>query len=184
MANEEYTFIFRKTKHFWRFVNKQFDLENMNDIYGDDVEEQGDYTFILCENVPQNIEDAIDPVTGCLIDDAQGLSIIDLQEVYSNIEADVQMPYFRLRCTPIQEWDGGFTITLDGGATDIQIQLGDSQVQYLEGIFLVKRETKNGDSNFVMAHSRIAQPINVRDFINVPFDGLVMGVGYCAYQSG
>ena len=182
MANEEYTFVFRKAKHFWRCVNKQFDLENMNDVFGDDnTDEGGDYTFILCENVPSNMEDCIDNTTGCLIRDTQGLSIIDLQEVYSNISADLQVPNFKLKCNPIQDWDGGFTINLDGGATDIQIQLGDSQMTYLEGIFLVKRETKNGDLDFVMAYSRIASPINVRDFINVPFDGLVMGVGYCAY---
>ena len=182
MANEETTFVFRKSRWFWKFVNKQFDLDNINDIFGDDVEQGGDYTFILCEQIPNDINTCIDETTGCLIEDAQGLSIIDLQEVYSNIEADLPMPNFRLKVTPIQDWDGGFTITLDGGATDIQIQLGDSQIQYLQGIFLVKRETKNGDLNFVMAHSRIASPINVRDFINVPFDGLVMGVGYCAYN--
>lgn len=182
MANSETTFVFRKSRYFWKFINKQFDLANLNDIFGDDVEDGGDYTFILCEQVPSDINTCIDENTGCLISDADGLSIIDLQEVYSNIDADVMLPNFRLKIDWIQDGDGGFTISLDSGATDIQIQLGDSQIQYLEAIFLVKRETKNGDLNFVMAHSRIASPINVRDFINVPFDGLVFGVGYCATQ--
>lgn len=182
MANSETTFVFRKSKYFWKFLNKKFDLEELNDIFRD-VENEGDYTFILCEQVPNDINSCIDEETGCLIEDAEGLSIIDLQEVYSNIEADVQLPYFRLKRDWIQDGDGGFTISLDSGATDIQIQLGDSQIQYLEGIFLVKRETKDGDLNFVMAHSRIAAPINVRDFINIPFDSLIFGVGYCAYQS-
>ena len=182
MANSETTFVFRKSKYFWKFLNKKFDLDDLNDIFRD-IENEGDYTFILCEQVPNDINSCIDEETGCLIEDAEGLSIIDLQEVYSNIEADVQLPYFRLKRNWIQDGDGGFTISLDSGATDIQIQLGDSQIQYLEGIFLVKRETKDGDLNSVMAHSRIAAPIYVRDFINIPFDSLVFGVGYCAYQS-
>lgn len=181
MANSEYTFVFRKSKYFWKFVNKQFELANMNDIFTESQNE-GDYTFILCESVPSNIDDCIDEETGCLVEDTEGLSILDLQDIYSNLSANVQRPYFNLRCNWIQDGDGGFTISLDGGATDIQIQLGDSQIIYLEGIFLVKRETKNGNENFVMAHSRIGSPINVRDFINVPFDGFVFGVGYCATQ--
>ena len=47
-------------------------------------------------------------------------------------------------------------------------------------MFLVKRETKDGNENFVMAYATIAQPINIKDFINVPFDGLLAGVGYCS----
>lgn len=182
MANSETTFVFRKSRYFWKFINKKFDLEKLNDIFDDGSENEGDYTFILCEQVPNDINSCIDETTGCLIEDAEGLSIIDLQDVYTNLEGDVQLPYFRLKRDWIQDGDGGFTISLDSGATDIQIQLGDSQIQYLQGIFLVKRETKDGDLNFVMAHSRIAAPINVRDFINVPFDSLLFGVGYCATQ--
>lgn len=182
MANEDYTFVFRKSKYFWKFVNRQFLLANPNDIF-EKLGEEGDYTFILCSKVPSDLNTCIDPDTGCLITDAEGLDIIDLQEVYSNISADVPMPYFRLKYTPIQDGEAGFTLTLDSGATDIQIQLGDSQIQYLEGIFLVKREaSETHHSNFVMAHSRIGSPINVRNFINIPFDGLIFGVGYCAYQ--
>lgn len=182
MANEDYTFVFRKSKYFWKFVNRQFLLANPNDIF-EKLGEEGDYTFILCSKVPSDLNTCIDPDNGCLITDAEGLDIIDLQEVYSNISADVPMPYFRLKYTPIQDGEAGFTLTLDSGATDIQIQLGDSQIQYLEGIFLVKREaSETHHSNFVMAHSRIGSPINVRNFINIPFDGLIFGVGYCAYQ--
>lgn len=182
MANEDYTFVFRKSKYFWKFINRQFILSNLNDIF-EKVGEEGDYTFILCSKVPQDLNSCIDEDNGCLITDAEGLDIIDLQEVYSNISASVSQPYFRLKYNPIHDEEGGFTITLDSGATDIQIQLGDSQVQYLEGIFLVKREaSETHDENFVMAHSRIGSPINVRDFINIPFDGVVFGVGYCAYQ--
>ena len=179
MANET-TFVFKKTKYFWKFINKQFDLSNMNDIFSSLNE--GDYTFVLAEQVPTDIYTCIDNTTGCLINDADGLDILDLSDVYSNIE-NVEMPYFKLYCDWIQDGDGGFTLSMDSGSTDVQIQLGDSQTIYLQGIFLCKREgSKTHHENFVMAYATIGQPINVRNFINVPFQGLVGGVGYCATQ--
>lgn len=186
MANDETTFIFKKSKYFWKFINRQFRLDDptttkdeMNDIFS--ALEEGDYTFVLAEQVPNDIYTCIDARTGCLVDDADGLAILDLQDVYTNLSAEVEMPYFKLHTDWIYDGDGGFTISLDSGATDIQIQLGDSQITYLQGIFLVKREaSETHDLNFVMAYATIPNPINVRNFINVPFQGLVGGVGYCA----
>ena len=181
MANNETTFIFRKNKYFWRFINRQFLLDDMNDIFDKSMNE-GDYTFVLAEQVPNDIYSCIDTKTGCLIEDAEGLDLFDLQEVYSNRDG-AEMPYFKLYCDPIQDWDGGFTISMDSGSTDVQIQIGDSQITYLQGIFLCKREaTQTHDENFVLAYATIPSPINVRNFINIPFQGLVMGVGYCATQ--
>ena len=179
MANET-TFVFKKSKYFWKFINKQFDLTNMNDIFSSVNE--GDYTFVLAEQVPVDIYSCIDSTTGCLIDDADGLDTIDLTDIYSNLETG-EMPYFKLYCDWIQDGDGGFTISMDSGSTDVQIQLGDSQVLYLQGIFLCKREaSKTHDTDFVIAYATIPQPINVRNFITIPFQGLVGGVGYCATQ--
>lgn len=177
MADE--TFTFKKTKYFWKFMNKQFDLSNMNDIFLPAANE-GDYTFLLAEQVPNDIYTCIDEDSGCLIEDANGLALLDLQDIYSNLEDNVEMPYFQLKCNWINEGEGGFTIELDSGATSIQIQVGDSQNNYLQGIFLVKRETSRGDENFIMAYATIQAPINIRDFINVPYNGLIAGVGYCA----
>ena len=152
----------------------------MNDIFSS--LNQGDYTFVLAEQVPNDIYSCIDSTTGCLIDDADGLDILDLSDIYSNIDG-AEMPYFNLYCDPIRDFDGGFTINIDSGSTDVQIQLGDSQVIYLQGMFLCKREaSKTHDENFVMAYATIPNPINVRNFINVPFQSLVAGVGYCATQ--
>lgn len=181
MANNETTFTFHKTKYFWKFLNKQFDLSNMNDIFSSLNE--GDYTFVLAEQVPSDIYSCIDSTTGCLIDDADGLDILDLADVYSNLSSEQELPFFNLYCDWIQEGDGGFTLSLNSGATDVQIQLGDSQIIYLQGIFLCKREaSKTHDENFVMAYATIPNPINVRNFINIPFQGLIGGVGYCATQ--
>lgn len=179
MADEN-TFVFKKSKYFWKFINKQFDLSNMNDIYSNINE--GDYTFVLAEQVPTDIYSCIDSETGCLIEDADGLDILDLTDIYSNL-GNLEMPYFRLYCDWIEDGDGGFTISMDSGSTDVQIQLGDSQILYLQGLFLCKREaTKTADENFVMAYATIPNPINIRNFLNVPFQGLVGGVGYCATQ--
>lgn len=179
MANGETTFIFRKSKYFWKFLNKQFDLSNMNDIFSQ--VNQGDYTILLAEQVPSDIYSCIDSETGCIIDDADGLDIIDLSDVYTNINAVEDLPYFQLYCDWIQDGDGGFTISMNSGSTDVQIQLGDSQIIYLQGMFLVKREaSKTHDENFVLAFATIPTPINVRNFINVPFQAMITGVGYCA----
>lgn len=176
MADE--TFTFYKTKYFWKFVNKQFDLSNMNDIFLPSVRE-GDYTFLLAEQVPADIYSCIDAESGCIDEDAVGLSLLDLQDVYTNKE-DAEMPYFSLQCTPINDWDGGFVITIDSGeVSSIQIQVGDSQDIYLQGIFLVKRATVKGDENFVMAYATIPSPVKIRNFINLPYNGVFAGVGYC-----
>ena len=179
MANNETTFVFRKSKYFWKFLNKQFDLSNMNDIFSN--VNQGDYTIVLAEQVPNDIYTCIDSTTGCIIEDADGLDLIDLTDVYSNIDGVEDLPYFKLYCDWIQDGDGGFTISMDSGSTDIQIQLGDSQTIYLQGMFLCKREaSQTHDENFVLAYSVIPIPINIRNFINVPFQALIGGVGYCA----
>lgn len=181
MANNETTFVFRKSKYFWKFLNKQFDLSNMNDIFSN--VNQGDYTIVLAEQVPNDIYTCIDSTTGCIIEDADGLDLIDLTDVYSNIDGVEDLPYFKLYCDWIQDGDGGFTISMDSGSTDIQIQLGDSQTIYLQGMFLCKREaSQTHDENFVLAYSVIPIPINIRNFINVPFQALIGGVGYCATQ--
>ena len=177
---DETTFVFKKSKYFWKFLNKQFDLSDMNDIYSQ--LNQGDYTFVLAEQVPVDIYSCIDSTTGCLIDDADGLDTIDLTDIYSNFNNE-ELPYFKLYCDWIQDGDGGFTLSMDSGSTDVQIQLGDSQILYLQGIFLCKREaSKTHDMNFVIAYATIPTPINIRNFINIPFQGLVGGVGYCATQ--
>ena len=91
------------------------------------------------------------------------------------------MPYFNLQYNWIEEGAGGFTISLDSGFTSIQIQIGDSQDNYLQGMFLVKRETSdNNNENFVKAYATIPTSINIRNFINVPFDGFLTGVNYCS----
>lgn len=177
MAEE--TFVFKKTKYFWKFVNKQFDLYDMNDIFFKEVEE-GDYTILLAEQVPANIYSCINEENGCLIEDANGLELLDLQDVYSTLPDGVEVPYFKLYCDLINDGDDGFTISLDKGASDIQVQVGDSQDIYLQGMFLVKRETKLGDINFVLAYATIPNPIRIREFINIPYDGMVVGVGYCS----
>lgn len=178
MADNEATFIFNTTKYFWKFLNKQFDLSNLNDIFTPTANE-GDYTILLAEQVPNDIYDAINEDTGCLDDSADGLVLVDLQDVYTNLDG-VEMPYFNLSCDWIDEGDGGFTISLDSGSTSIQIQIGDSQDTYLQAMFLVKRETVNENENFVMAFASIPEPINIRNFINIPFDGLLAGVNYCS----
>lgn len=189
MANNETTFTFRKSKYFWKFLNRQFRLndpltekDEMNDIFSSVNE--GDYTIVLAEQVPNDIYTCIDSSTGCLIEDADGLDIVDLSDIYSNISSVEDLPYFKLYTDWIQDGEGGFTISMNSGSTDVQIQLGDSQIIYLQGMFLVKREaSETHDENFVLAYATIPQPINVRNFINIPFQALIGGVGYCSTQS-
>lgn len=173
----ETTFKFYKNPYIWKFLNRQLILDNPNDIFMEAMGE-GDYTFVLCESVPTNPVDCIDSNTGCLIETLDGLSILDLSDVYTDL--DIDMPYFKLKRTYLDN-GGGFTLELDSGDdSSVQIQVGDAQNIYLQGIFLCKREaSETGDKNFVVAYATIHSPINVRNFINVPYNGMVLGVGYC-----
>lgn len=177
----EKKFTFYKSKYIWRFLNRQFILTNLNDIYGEATDDtEGDYTFILAESVPTDIYDCIDEETGCLDDTVNGLNLIDLTDVYTDI--GIEMPYFKMKYNEIDGGEGGFTIELDSGDdSNVQIQIGDAQDIYLQGIFLVKRTaTESGNDNFVLAYATLPKPIIVRNFINIPYNGMVFGVGYCS----
>ncbi len=173
----ETTFKFIKSKYIWKFINKKFDLCNMNDIYLKTTGE-GDYTFLLAEKVPTDIYECINEDTGCLIENTDGLALLDLTDVYFNLDG-VEMPYFQMKTTFLAD-GAGFTVELDSGDnSNIQIQVGDSQDIYVQGMFLVKRETTDGEENFVMSYATIHKPINIKKFINVVYNGLVFGVGQC-----
>ena len=73
---------------------------DLNDIFTKTGDE-GDYTILLAESVHDDIYDCISEEDGCLDENANGLSLLDLQDIYTNLENNTQMPYFNLQCNLI-----------------------------------------------------------------------------------
>lgn len=165
---DETTFTFHKSKYFWKFVNKQFDLSDLTKAYGTD---EGNFELVLCSNIPSSPYDCIDELTGCLDEGNDDLVMIPIQD-----ESSDEMPYFNLKCTWINEGDGGFVLSLDNGSSDIQVKIGD-RTEYLRAIYLVHRSNR-----FVMAYATIPSPIPIKNFVSLPFDAKLFGVGYCSSQ--
>lgn len=163
---DETTFTFVKSKYILPMMNIGYSLTNINEDYDD----EGNFELVLCSNMPSNPYLAIDE-NGCLNEYADGLVAFKIEDIYTNEADGLEKPYFNLLVTPINDYEGGFTIELESGQNDIQIKVGDS-FNELQGMYLCRRS--NG---FVMAFARIYDTVPVKNFFTVPFDSKLIGIG-------
>lgn len=151
---DSYNFNFRVTDRLWRDINKVFDLETM------DTDE---YKLILCSSMPA-INTLLDEY-GYIDTTVNGYEVLPVPELVK----------FHLVCT----FTGtGFTVNFP--SSEINIELDDSEQNYVQGILLVKYDSsEDDDEGYVLAYARSASPIRVRDVITIPVNGQIMGVGNC-----
>lgn len=164
---DETTFTFIRSKYVIPMMNIGYSLTNINEDY----DNEGNWELVLCSNMPSNPYDCIDE-NGCLDEYADGLVAFKIEDIYVNESEGLERPYFNLLVTPVNDYQGGFTIELENSQNDIQIKIGDSLMNELQGMFLCRRS--NG---FVMAYARVYDSIPVRNFITVPFDSKLFGIG-------
>lgn len=170
--SDDATFTFNITKYFFPMMNKGYDLTNLDGGTHDYREGEGDFSIILCSSIPNNVYDCIDD-TGCLDRTVEDFVEFEFVDESTNEETGYVQPYFNLKVNPINDYLSGFTIGLDTGTTDLQINVGD-EYQNLKAMFLVRRSNL-----FVMGYAVINQPIQVKNLITLPFDSKLVGVGYC-----
>lgn len=168
----ETTMSFRRSKYFFKYMNKEFDLLDINK----DFTNEGNYRLILASHVPSDIYSCIDEY-GRLDVDSVDFVELPISDEYTNND-NVEMPYFNLKVTPIADWEGGFIISLASGTSDIQIKVGDAN-ESLTGMFLVRRA-----NNFVLSYAYTNSPVNVKNFFTLPFDSELLSVGSCNKYSG
>lgn len=171
MSNET-TFTFRSSKYLLPMMNIGYNLLNINEDY----DEEGDFEVVMATNIPTNIYDCIDE-TGCLDDDADGFVPFRVEDIYVNESEYLDKPYFDLLVTPIDDYNGGFTIELESGKNDIQIKTGDD-INELKALFIVRRSNQ-----FVMSFAKVDDVVSVNNgFFTLPFDSKLFGIGYCNYE--
>lgn len=163
---DETTFTFTKSKYVIPMMNIGYSLTNINEDYSD----EGNFELVLCSNMPSNPYDAIDE-NGCLDEYADGLVCFKIEDIYTTESSGLEKPYFNLLVTPVNDYESGFTIELESGQNDIQIKIGDA-FNELQGMYLCRRS-----NNFVMAFARVYDTVHVRNFITVPFDSKLLGIG-------
>lgn len=170
---EETTLVFHKSKYFFPRLNRGFNLTEPNKDYQNG---EGNYALVLCSSLPVGgAYSCIREEDGCLDRSVEGLEVLDISDEYINTTNGTQQ-YFNLEVTPINDWDSGFTINLASGTSDIQIHIGD-EIQYLVGVFLIRRS-----NDFVISFAESNAPIPIKNFVTLPFDSKLLGVGYCSNQ--
>lgn len=146
MADYDYetSWTFRKPNHFWKLLNVQMDLQDLNDA---------DYKLMFFSNIPDDFNDAIDS-NGCL--NTSAVTLID-----SNYYT--QTP-FQLGIEYLDNGENGFKLYLNSASvTHIPI----TTPFYCKAIALVKEEGTHTGQNYVVAYSRLTTPVYCVDDISL-----------------
>lgn len=156
---------FRKSKYFWKFVNRQmliYDSDNLND---------SDYKLLLFSSMPDNVNDCIDETTGCLTS-ATGLT--EITDGFTNVS-------FGLGINWLDEGENGFSLYLDS-EENIELVIDDETSFYVKGVILVKEtgSLSSSNENFVVAYARLSTPIKCQNSITLQANSEFVGHNSCS----
>ena len=156
---------FRKSKYFWKFVNRQmliYDSDNLND---------SDYKLLLFSSMPDNVNDCIDETTGCLTS-ATGLT--EITDGFTNVS-------FGLGINWLDEGENGFSLYLDSDE-NIELEIDDETSFYVKGVILVKEtgSLSSSNENFVVAYARLSTPIKCQNSITLQANSEFVGHNSCS----
>ena len=120
MADDYETILtFRKSKYFWKFLNRQMvitDVDTLND---------SDYELLLFSSMPENFQNCIDVDTGCIDLSTTGLTQITTGFTRTTFSVDIRW---------IDEGENGFSIYV---AEDVDIPISDDVTFYVKGVAVV-----------------------------------------------
>lgn len=159
MAGYDTSWTFRKPQHFWKFLNKQMDLENLNG--------NGKYKLVFFKSMSgDDFNDMIDS-NGCLKSDITNHLV---NTTYYN------QVVFDLKRTYIDNGENGFSLRMDtSSVTDITI----STPFYLQAVALVKVSGDVTGSNYVVAYSRLSTKQYCEDTISLLAESEFVGHSSC-----
>ena len=167
MSENDYETVltFRKSKYFWKFVNRQmliYDTDNLND---------SDYKLLLFSSLPDNINNAINEDTGCL-KSATGLTQITTG--FTNVS-------FNLGIAWLDDGENGFTLFLDS-AENIELEIDEGVSFNVKGVMLVKEtgSLSSSNTNFVVAYARLSTPITCQNSITLQAYSEFVGHNSCS----
>lgn len=152
MGDYETSLVFRKSKYFWKFINRQmliYDAEHLNDTQ---------YKLLLFSSMPVDFNDAIDENTGCLISNED---LVEITQGFTNASFDLRVDW-------IDDGENGFTLSVDNDGEDVQIMISDDVSFYVRGVALVKEYgSEDNNANFVVAYSTLSTSIKCQNAITI-----------------
>ena len=148
----ETTLTFRKSKYFWKFLNRQIKIWDT----GSSTLNDSQYTLLLFSSMPDNFNDCVDETTGCLIA-APGL--VPITEGFTNQSFDLGIRW-------LDEGENGFALYLDS-EENIEIAIEECVSFYVKGVVLVKNTGSMSGSNYVIAYARLSTPIKCQNTITL-----------------
>lgn len=162
MADDYETILtFRKSKYFWKFLNRQMvitDVDTLND---------SDYELLLFSSMPENFQDCIDVDTGCIDLSTTGLTQITTGFTRTTFSVDIRW---------IDEGENGFSIYV---AEDVDIPISDDVTFYVKGVAVVKTGTETSDDNYCIAFARLSTPIKCQNTISLMEGSEFVGHNSC-----
>lgn len=166
MADDyETTLTFRKSKYFWKFVNRQMKIYDASDNGLNDSQ----YSLLFFSSMPENIYDCIDENTGCL---TSGTGLTQITEGFTNVSFDLGVRW-------LDEGENGFALFLDS-EENIEILINEGVSFYVKGVILVKNTGSMSGSNYVVAFSRLSTPQKCQNAITLQSYSDFVGHSSCS----
>lgn len=154
----ETTFTFRKPNHFWKFLNKQMviqDVDTLNDKSGGVYTKK--YHLLLFSALPNDFNDCITASTGCLKGSQSGMTRIT--SGYTDVE-------FKLGVEWLDNGENGFNLFLDE-TEDVNIQINDGTTLFVRGVALAKTSGTQSGTNYIVAFADLNNPVKCQNAITL-----------------
>lgn len=168
----ETTFTFRKPNTFWKFLNKQMviqDVDTLNDKSGGSYTKK--YHLLLFSSLPQDFNDCIDSTTGCLKTSNLPSGMTQITTGYTDAE-------FKLGIEWLDNGENGFNLFLDEDE-DVQIAIADETALMVKGVALAKTQGTQSGNNYIVAYARASSPVKCQNYITLMKGSSFVGHNSC-----
>lgn len=168
----ETSFTFRKPNTFWKFLNKQMviqDVDTLNDKVGGSYTKK--YHLLLFSSLPTDFNDCIDSTTGCLKTSSLPSGMTQITTGYTDVE-------FKLGVEWLDNGENGFNLFLDE-EEDVNIVIDDETTLLVKGVALAKTQGTTSGNNYIVAYARVSTPVQCQNAITLMRGSSFVGHNSC-----
>ncbi len=156
----ETTLVFRRTKYFWKMLNRQIFIEDKETLNA-----TGGFKLILFSALPDDFNTCVDN-NGDLKNSATGMTKVN-QNLYDEV-------YFDLDVKPIGDGENGFVLYVKNGTTveseyipeNVEIGINTDDGFYAKGVALVTTGLQT-DGDYVVAYCNLSTPAMCKESITI-----------------
>ena len=167
----ETTFTFRKPNTFWKFLNKQMviqDVDTLNDKVGGSYTKK--YHLLLFSSLPTDFNNCIDSETGCL----KTTTVSGMTQITSGY-TDVE---FKLGVEWLDNGENGFNLFIDE-EEDVQIMIDEHTELQVKGVALAKTSGTQSGTDYIVAYARNSTPVKCINYITLMKGSSFVGHNSC-----